>query len=93
MKLRRKNKSQGDLGTRIPPGRGEGSSYSRCAVALTEALVGARGGEVVEAFRRALLGAHVRGAVVVVVFIPKSLRGHGSWGDRASIKTSCSWSL
>lgn len=71
-----------------PAQEGRRNSYLRCAVAFPKPLVGAGGREVVEAFRGALVRAHIGGAVVVVVLVPQSLRRHGSCGDRASTKTS-----
>lgn len=69
------------------------NGYSRCAAAFPEPLVGARGREVVQGIGWALFGAHVSGAVVTVVLVPKSLRGHGSWGNRGSAKISSGWGL
>lgn len=82
-----------NLGIRAPPRRVDRNSYLRCAVAFPEPLVGSRGREVVQAFGWTLLRAHVGGAVVTVVLVPKSLRGHGNWGDRGSAKTSSGWGL
>lgn len=72
---------------------GRRSNYLRCAAAFPKPLVGARGREVVQAFGWALVRAHVGGAVVRVVLIPKSLCGHGSCRDKDSAKTSSGWGL
>lgn len=77
----------------VPTKESRRNSYLRCTVALPKPLVGAGGREVVETFGWALLWAHIRGAVVMVVLIPKSLCGHGSWGDRVSTKTISGWGL
>lgn len=75
------------------PQEGRRNSYLRCAAAFPKPLVGAWGGKVVQAFGWALVRAHISGAVVRVVLVPKSLRGHGSWGDKVIAKTTSGWGL
>lgn len=94
-----KNNAKGDYVTDTElrdvnlPQEDKRNSYLRCTAAFPKSLVGARGREVVQTFRWALIRAHVSGAVVSIVLIPKSLCGHGSCGGRVRAKTSRGWGL